>query len=741
MNAPQQIGGFVLERELGRGGMGVVYLARDPRVGRPVALKVILGDPSPDVLRRFQAEARAAGQLDHPNVVRVLSAGEDQGRPFLALEFVEGEALSERLKRSGTLDPEPAAKLIGELARGVAHAHERGVIHRDIKPDNVLLVGETPRLTDFGLARLGERQHTQTGAVMGTPAYMAPEQAAGEAARVGPHSDVYGLGALLYRCLAGRPPFVASSAITILRKVINEPPEPLPEIPAPLRTVLEQGLDKVPERRPSAAQLAWQLEGWVHEASAPAGGVAPRRSPAAAGTSPRWPLVVSACSLLVAAGVAGWVLLRGESEPAPVEPPPPVVDGSSAGPDAEAVRELVRRVAAAREEYRWDEADALLAEAPRDASDALPPALAFEAAYLQLRRCRYDAALRLLDPLAQRCDGALLGRVQALRALATARELRWDESAIAEEVALAEARDDWLVQRLLALTAFERLHNKPEPGAKSLAVQRLAQAIETGDPSPDTRALLANQRAVEISDLVARRELLRAQLRDYPCAQALTALAANLGYVPPPLAPGEDAMQRRVEQWDEALECVERALALAPEDPKIVLFTGGLYVGRLQCFRSVQPEHLARAEELLERGLALAPEDPHVVTGFSYSWRILGECHLQNGDREQGVAHLERARGVLREGLKRYPGAYRLLLELVECLENLEGPDAALHALAPLLRTHPEQPVLHYQRYVFLMSLKRYDEALAEITEAARLDPQSLDYARIRDSLRRQLGK
>jgi len=741
VNAPQRIGGFVVERELGRGGMGVVYLARDPRVGRPVALKVILGDPGPSVLRRFHAEARAAGQLDHPNVVRVLSAGEDQGRPFLALEFVEGETLTERLKRSGTLDPKPAAKLIGALARGVAHAHERGVIHRDIKPDNVLLVGETPRLTDFGLARLGERQHTQTGTVMGTPAYMAPEQAAGEAARVGPHSDVYGLGALFYRCLSGRPPFLANSAITILRKVINDPPEPLPNIPAPLQTLLEQCLDKVPARRPSAAQLAWQLEGWLHEASAPVGGAAARGS-AAVTTGPRWPLVVSACTLLVAAGVTGWVLLRGgEPEPDPGEAPIQVVDGSREEPDAEAVRELAARVVAAREDYRWDEAEALLAEAPRDAHGKLPPELAFEAAYLRVKRGFHVAALELLDPLARRCEGVLLGRVQALRALATASELRWDESTIAEEVALEAARDDWLVSRLLALTAFQRLTYEPDASANALGIERLAQAIEAGDPSPDTRARLTYRRSFGVSDLVARRELLRAQLRDSPGVYALTSLAANLAYAPLPLAPGEDGRQQRIEQWDEALECAERALALAPEDPKIVLFTGGLYVGRLQCFGSVQSDYVARAEELLERGLALAPEDPQALKAFSYGWRILGECYLHNGDREQGVAHFQRARGVLREGLKRYPGAYRLLLELVECLKNLEGPDAALQALAPLLRTHPEESVLHYQRYVFLRSLKRYDEALAEITEAARLDPQNLAYTRIRDDLRRQLGR
>ncbi|MCA8924751.1 MAG: serine/threonine protein kinase, partial [Planctomycetes bacterium] len=271
MNVPHEVGGFVLEHELGRGGMGVVYRARDPRLDRPVALKVILGDPSPQERERFRVEAAAAARLDHPNLVRVLSAGEAQGRPFLALEYVEGESLSQRLRRVGRCDALLAARIVAQLARGVAHAHERGVIHRDIKPDNVLLVGDTPRLTDFGLARLGERHLTQTGTVLGTPAYMAPEQAAGEVDRIGPQSDVYALGAVLYALLAGHPPFRGTSAINTLRRVMDEPPPPIPQLPAGLRKILFRALEKEPaQRTASAADLAWELEGWAREVERPA---------------------------------------------------------------------------------------------------------------------------------------------------------------------------------------------------------------------------------------------------------------------------------------------------------------------------------------------------------------------------------------------------------------------------------------------------------------------------------------
>ncbi|MBX9625590.1 MAG: serine/threonine protein kinase [Gemmataceae bacterium] len=261
--------GFEIVRELGRGGMGVVYLARDVATGREVALKVMLtgGHASAADRARFVAEATTMAKLQHPGVTPVYQIGEHDGRPFLVMEYVPGGTLARRL--DGTpLPPREAAGLVAVVARGVHQAHERGVVHRDIKPGNVLLAADgAPKLADFGLARYaGSDSHlTATGAVLGSPSYMAPEQAAGDAKRVGPAADVYGLGAVLYECLTGRPPFRAATAIETITQVLNAEPAPprvvVPGLPRDLETITLKCLQKDPAKRyASAAALADDLD-------------------------------------------------------------------------------------------------------------------------------------------------------------------------------------------------------------------------------------------------------------------------------------------------------------------------------------------------------------------------------------------------------------------------------------------------------------------------------------------------
>src|SRR5262245_30991858 len=205
--------GYEVLGELGRGGMGVVYKARQAGLNRVVALKMVLagGHAGPAELARFRVEAEAVARLQHPNIVGVFEVGEAGGRPFLSLEFCPEGSLEQRL--GGTpLPPEEAARLVETLAGAMHAAHRTGVVHRDLKPANVLLGADgTPKVSDFGLAkRLGEAAgQTATGAVLGTPSYMAPEQAEGRK-DVGPAADVYALGAILYECLTGRPPFKAA---------------------------------------------------------------------------------------------------------------------------------------------------------------------------------------------------------------------------------------------------------------------------------------------------------------------------------------------------------------------------------------------------------------------------------------------------------------------------------------------------------------------------------------------------
>ena len=202
-----KVGGYELLSELGRGGMGVVYKARQIDLGRLVALKMILGGKHADThLARFRAEAVAVARLQHPNIVQVYEVGEQDGQPFFSLEYVDGTTLAAKIQHAPLTAAQ--ANLVQTIARAIDVAHENGIVHRDLKPANVLLTADDiPKITDFGLAkRVDEAGETRTGQVMSTPCYMAPEQAQGKIHSIGPATDVYALGAMLYEMLAGAPP-------------------------------------------------------------------------------------------------------------------------------------------------------------------------------------------------------------------------------------------------------------------------------------------------------------------------------------------------------------------------------------------------------------------------------------------------------------------------------------------------------------------------------------------------------
>src|SRR5262245_4075158 len=264
----------ILDDNLPPGGMGVVYKARQRSARRIVALKVIRTDRlealSPrqrqQAVERFVAEAQAAAQLEHDHIVKVYHVGEDGGRPFYAMRFVEGPALA-ALIETGPVDARRAARYIEQVARGVHEAHRHGILHRDIKPQNILVDTETDRalVTDFGLAKLiqDDQGLTRTGDIMGTPPYMPPEQA--QSADKGTvASDVYSLGATLYALLTGRPPFKADTPVATLKKVLEEDPVPprklQPAMPRDLETICLKCLEKNPRKRyASAEELADRL--------------------------------------------------------------------------------------------------------------------------------------------------------------------------------------------------------------------------------------------------------------------------------------------------------------------------------------------------------------------------------------------------------------------------------------------------------------------------------------------------
>lgn len=266
--AETTLGKFQLLEELGRGGMGVVYKARQTDLQRIVAVKMILSShlATADEVRRFQTEARAAACVRHRNIVGIHEIGEQDGRHYFVMDYVEGQSLATRLRR-GTLPPEDAAKLLIQLAQAVEHLHSQGVIHRDLKPSNILIdqQGE-PFVTDFGLAKVFDADggQTRSGAIVGTPSYMSPEQAAGRNSEISPRSDVYSLGAMLYEMLTGRPPFREDTVLDTLVQVLEgEPTLPCrlnPAISRDLELICLRCLDKDPAKRyPSAASLAADL--------------------------------------------------------------------------------------------------------------------------------------------------------------------------------------------------------------------------------------------------------------------------------------------------------------------------------------------------------------------------------------------------------------------------------------------------------------------------------------------------
>jgi serine/threonine-protein kinase len=262
------VASYELLGELGHGGMGVVYKARHIRLDRFVALKMVLAGAhaSPVQLARFLSESQAIARLQHPNIVQLYEVGEHEGLPFLALEFVDGDSLAQ--KTGGRpMPPREAAQLIAILAGAMDYAHRNGVIHRDLKPANILLTADgVPKVVDFGLAKRLEVEsaHTRTGTLMGTPSYMAPEQARGDNQGIGPHTDVYALGAVLYELLTGRPPFLAANAMETVLAVLNSeavaPSRIQPRTPRDLETICLKCLQKEPgQRYASAAALADDL--------------------------------------------------------------------------------------------------------------------------------------------------------------------------------------------------------------------------------------------------------------------------------------------------------------------------------------------------------------------------------------------------------------------------------------------------------------------------------------------------
>ena len=322
---------YRLEAKLGSGGMSTVYLARDEVLDRPVAVKLMHREMTeqPDQLERFNQEARAVAKLSNPNVVAVIDAGEDNGRPYIVLEYVQGETLKQRISRVGALDATEALAYALEVAQGLAVAHEREMVHRDVKPQNVLIDSTgRAKLTDFGISRqLKEEGVTATGKVIGTTDYVAPEQAMGK--DIDPRSDIYSLGIVLYEMLTGDVPFEAENQIGVAMQHVNVPLPDVqvlrPDISAASARVVEKSTEKDPEDRYATIedmgadlQAALEVEairagGTTGEATSVLDAVPPPRRQLPTRQGSPWPAVIMLLVALVIAAGTAWYISSGQA--------------------------------------------------------------------------------------------------------------------------------------------------------------------------------------------------------------------------------------------------------------------------------------------------------------------------------------------------------------------------------------------------------------------------------------------
>ncbi len=312
------LGDFELVREVGRGAMGVVYEARQRSLSRVVAVKVLTPSAAGDPVwvERFRVEAQAAARLSHPGIVPVYAVGETESVPWFAMEFVDGKDLSEIVRVGGPMDPRDAARVVRDAALALDHAHGCGVVHRDVKPGNLMIRADGRVVVmDFGLAKhVGSGSLTATGSLVGTPFYMSPEQAAGDRAGVGPRADVYGLGATFYEMLTGSPPFTGDNAVALLRQITEREPVPprhlRAECPKDLETIVLACMEKRPDRRyASARELAVDLDRFL--ADAPIS----RRRPGVLERSRRFlarnPVAAATAGAAILAIAGGYWLFRG----------------------------------------------------------------------------------------------------------------------------------------------------------------------------------------------------------------------------------------------------------------------------------------------------------------------------------------------------------------------------------------------------------------------------------------------
>ncbi|RUL81809.1 serine/threonine-protein kinase [Tautonia sociabilis] len=634
--------GYDLIAPIGRGGNGIVTKARHRRLGRLVALKRLRSGPDADPreLVRFRVEAEAAARLQHPNIVQIFDVGRVGGQPYIAMEYVSGGSLADRLT-TGPLRPREAAALVETLARAVDHAHRAGVIHRDLKPANVLLTADgTPKLADFGLAKrldAATAGPTQSDALLGTPHYMAPEQAAGRPEAVGPAADVYALGAILFECLTGRPPFIAPSPLEALDLVRSaEPPPPSrlqPGIPRDLQTICLTCLEKAPARRySSAGALADDLARFAAgepiraRRTGPVGRLVKwaRRRPSQAALLGLSALVAAlALTSVLAANVR---LLRaiGDAEAAAAEA---LRQKQNAEANYRDARDAIRRVLAVREKPRF-------ADLPR---------------LSELHREQAEAALAFYDRVIQRTDPSdqIVSRDTAAAAVEAANlQIALGQLAPAEE------------NLHLAARLLDSLRSQ-SPADWSLVRERLVVSLKWGvmlSGSQTDRAAAHLLEALRLAE-----QILRARPDDPDALSDVAWCAHNLGSTWQ-LAGAND---RAEPYYQRAVTINDRLLKRNPDTPgKAVelaqnLINLGLIHATLGQTDRAEEEY-RRAEALLNRALEAEPSHREYLTTRADLDVNVGNLDLQRGRRDQAIARFTLGLSRIDPLLASEPNLYRL---------------------------------------------------------------------------------